>query len=498
MIRWHRLGTLLIVGALCTASRAGTPSANLAARMATAPSTPIAVIAYLTDTAPHVSPVPVRAAIRDLKQRAHARQGPLVKSLASRRARRIRPLWVVNAVAFRAAPAVVRAIAARPDVRIVEADPLQPGLPPAPAAQADAMPSWNIEHIFADTVWSEGFRGEGVRVGVMDTGVDAAQPALAGKMAPGGWRDFVGRRTTPYDDNGHGTHVTGIICGGEINGTAIGVAPGATYLAAKVLGATNQFSGSTVLEAGQWLLDPNGDGDPADAPDIVNCSWVYDSRAVTDFHTMLVLWRAAGILPVFAIGNSGPSASSALSPGSDPLAIGVGATTSTDAVADFSSRGPAPANPPFNGVLKPDIVAPGVNVGSAKRGGGILYMSGTSMASPHVAGALALLRQRFPGISFRDAWYRITKTAKDLGAAGADNVSGYGLLNIYAAIHLAAIPGDTDGDGIVTPADAALALRIGGGLAADKTAVPRGDIAAPAGRLDARDAVAILRWWSGS
>jgi bacillopeptidase F len=498
MMRLHRFWALLAIDAVGTAARAGGPTATLAAAMAAAPSTPVSVIAYLNDTAPPTAPVPVRAAIRGLKQRAHARQGPLVSSLARRRAQRIRPLWVVNAVAFRAAPAVVRAIAARPDVRTVEEDPLQPGLPPGAAAQADAAPQWNIEHIFADVVWGEGFRGDGVRVGVMDTGVDATQPALAGKMAPGGWRDFVGQRTTPYDDNGHGTHVTGIICGGDINGTAIGVAPDATYLAAKVLDASNSFYGSTVLDAGQWLLDPNGDGDPADAPDIVNCSWAYTSRAVTDFHPMLVLWRAAGILPVFAIGNSGPSSSTAMSPGSDPLAIGVGATTSADVVADFSSRGPAPLTAPFNGALKPDIVAPGVTIGSAKRGGGILYMSGTSMASPHVAGALALLRQRFPGISFRDAWYRITRTAKDIGAAGADNDAGYGLLNIYTAIHLTAIPGDTDGDGMVTPADAALALRIGGGLAADKTAVPRGDIAAPAGRLDARDAVAILRWWNGS
>jgi subtilisin family serine protease len=409
----------------------------------------------------------------------------------------VRALWVVNAVAFEARPAVVQAIAARPEVAWVQEDPFLPGPTPEPAAAADATPAWNIERIFAPAVWADGYRGEGVTVGIMDTGVDATHPALAGKMAPGGWFDAVKGLTTPYDDTGHGTHVTGIIVGGDVDGTAIGVAPGAKYLAAKALDSANQFTWSWVLAAGQWFPDPNGDGDPSDAPQVVNCSWAFNVKTEAGYHAMLELWRAAGILPVFAIGNSGPSPGSALSPGSDPLVFGVGMTNSSDVIGDASGRGPAPSVSPFNGVLKPDLTAPGVTIGSARRTGGITYMSGTSMASPHVAGALALLCQRYPGISYHDAWYRLTTSAVDFGATGPDNVYGYGLLNIYSAIHLTGIPGDVDGDGIVTPADAAVALAIAGGLKLDKDAAARADIAPLTGRVDVRDAIAILRWAEG-
>lgn len=500
---------LRVTGALALiagAARAGVVAPDLSVPLARPGAAPIPVIAYLTDAAP-TQTTPIGPAIAARKARAHATQGPLLSSLALNGATRVRPLWAVNAVAFEAPASLVRAIAQRPDVRVVEGDPLIANpIPawegdenaPAPFLLATGTPAWNIHKIGADSVWASGNHGEGVRVGVMDTGVDANHPALLGKLAANGWYDAVSGNTIPYDDNGHGTHVTGIIVGGNIGSTAIGVAPGATYLAAKALNAANAFQFSWVVAAGQWLLDPNGDGNTVDAPDIINCSWAFSSRTASDYHAILGLWRAAGILPVFAIGNQGPNPGSAGSPGSDPLVFGVGATSALDIAADFSGRGPAPPGSPFNGVLKPDVTAPGVNVTSAKAGGSSVIMSGTSMAAPHVSGALALLRHQFPGISFAAAYSRLTASAVDLGDAGPDQTYGYGRINVYAAIQLPGPPGDANNDGVVTPADAVLALRLAGGLVMDKAAATRADIAAPTGRVDVRDVVTILRVYNGT
>lgn len=499
-MRFFRL--LIILLAVGGAARAGTLSADLAARLAGPTAGQVSAIAYLTSAAP-AGAYPAEAAIAARKARAHATQGPLLSALASRGITNIRPLWVVNAVAFDAPPAVIRAIAARPDVRVVDADPLMPSIEPTPEPEEPtdgggaATVNWNISRIGADSLWATGNTGQGVRVGIIDTGVDVNHPALIGKMAPGGWFDAVSGKKAAYDDNGHGTHVTGIVVGGDVAGSSIGVAPGAKYLAAKALNATSSFMFSWVLAAGQWLLDPNGDGKTDDAPDIINCSWAFSTRGAADYHPMLELWRAAGILPVFAIGNSGPSAATALPPGTDPLVFGVGATNAYDVLADFSGRGPAPSNAPFNGVLKPDLVAPGVNIFSAQRGGGTARMDGTSQAAPHVAGALALLRKQFPGITYEAAYRRLTLSAADKGAMGPDMLYGYGLLNVYAAMQLPAPVGDANGDGIVTPADVALALKIAGGLVNDKAAATRADVANPKGRVDLVDAITILRSYNG-
>lgn len=378
-----------------------------------------------------------RAALQSLRRLAHATQAPLLGALSRLPHSRARALWIIDAVAFRAAPAVIRQMARMPDIDRIEADPSGQVKETAPTIRQPRGTgvSWNVSLIRANALWAEGITGSGVCVGIIDTGVDATHPDLAGKMVPGGWFDAVNGRTAPYDDYGHGTHVTGTICGGAASGTAIGVAPGVRFLSAKALDASNRFTGSDVLAAGQWMADPNGDGDPSDAPEIISCSWMYDSQTTTTYHSMLQLWRAEGIWPVFAGGNSGPDAFSIGNPGSDPLAISVGATTSTDGIADFSSRGPAPAFAPYDGVLKPDVCAPGVLILSSIPGGKYGSWSGTSMATPHVAGALALLRQAMPGLSFDDAYQRLTTAAIDFGAPGPDTAYGNGRLDAWATVH---------------------------------------------------------------
>jgi len=404
-----------------------------------------------------------RASYRHRRDRARQAEAPLRGALAARGIKDVRSLWAVHAVAFEAPPEAVRAVASRPDVARVDEDTLhQAGYPPlvpapepsGPVPRYEADLTWNLERIGAGRSWDLGFDGEGVTVGVIDSGVDAGHPDLAGRMVAGGWLDVVAGGPAPYDDSGHGTHITGILCGGSAGGGHIGVAPGARFIAVKALDGANRFYLSWVIEAGQWMADPDGDGDPADAPDIVHCSWSFGSATSLDFRPILELWRSVGIWPVFAAGNRGPAASSVSAPGTDPLALSVGMTNAGNVVADSSGRGPAPLYSPFDGFLKPDLVAPGVAILSAVPGGGYAVATGTSMSAPHVTGALALLKQTHPGLDFDAARGRVTRAAMDLGLPGPDTAAGHGLLDAYAALQMP--------DGYGPPALRGLVLGPGG------------------------------------
>lgn len=449
---------VLVCALLCFGSGAlaGVISPGLEACLRAArPNEVVSAIAYLGAMPPTSS-----HQIPTLKDAARARQGPALRALSALPHKSARALWVVDAIAFSAPADTVREIARRRDIARVEEDTVH-RIEPLTSGRARRGPGvpWNLSIIGADSLWAAGINGAGVRVGIIDTGVDASHPELTGKMAPGGWYDAVNGLDTAYDDNGHGTFVTGLICGGSAGGTPIGVAPGATYLAAKAINSMGSFQTSWLLAAGQWMADPNGDGNPSDAPTIVNCSWSFDTFTDTDFRPVLELWRSEGIWPVFAAGNSGPGAYTVAPPGSDPLAICVGATNSTDGLADSSSRGPAPTMAPFDEALKPDVVAPGVLVRSAIPGGGYTAATGTSMACAHVSGALALLRQALPGLSYDDAYRRLTATAVDYGAPGPDTAYGFGRINAWAAEQMAA--------GFVPPAIS--------GLVCDSAAQPIAD-----------------------
>ncbi|HEY3267105.1 MAG TPA: S8 family serine peptidase [Armatimonadota bacterium] len=414
--------TPAILLALAFPSCAGTLSPRLAAAP---PRGREAVIAYLDAPGGEVATISAR------KLRAHATQGPLLSAISRMDHGRVRALWIVNAVAIEAGPAAISAIAARTDVTLVDVD--ETGH--ADGGKPAAAPPWNLARIGADKLWAENLSGSGVTVGIIDTGLDALHPDLAGRLITGGWHDSVNGQTTPYDDNGHGTHVAGILCGGSASGTPIGVAPYARLLAAKALDAGARLQASWVIEAGQWMADPNGDSNPNDAPWAINCSWSFDSSITTAFRPVLQLWRSEGIVPVFAAGNAGPGRYSIESPASDPLALSVGMTNIFDAVADASGRGPAPPPAPFNENMKPDLVAPGVQIRSSLPGNRYGVDTGTSMAAPHVTGALALIRQDYPAITVEEAIQRVKATAADLGSPGADPNYGEGRLDVLAAAH---------------------------------------------------------------
>jgi hypothetical protein len=232
----------------------------------------------------------------------------------------------------------------------------------------------------------------------------------------------------------------GIVLGGDAGGTAIGVAPMAKWIAVKIYDDSGRGTLSGIHLGFQWLLDPDGDPDTDDAPDVVNGSWGLLNtvgECDAEFAADLAALRAADVSVVFSAGNSGPDAGTSVSPANDPLSFAVGATNEASGVAGMSSRGPSACG----GLLYPRVVAPGVNVRTADLTFGIFpdsYVSvtGTSFAAPHVSGAVALLRSAFPSASASAIEAALAGTAVDLGTAGPDMEAGAGLVDVRAAYAL--------------------------------------------------------------
>jgi hypothetical protein len=234
--------------------------------------------------------------------------------------------------------------------------------------------------------------GNGVFVGHIDTGVDGVHPALAGKVALF-YDGAKGKISDPVDTDTHGTHTAGTIVGGLNNGSPMGVAPGARLISAGALEGFDQM-----LKAMEFMLDPDGRPETNDSPRLVSNSWNCEGAPDLEaFYRAINAWEAAGILTVFSAGNAGPRPGSITKPHEHPLAYAIAATAPGGKVADFSSRGPGI----FNGqkTAKPDISAPGVDIVSSLPGGRFGAMSGTSMATPHVAGLAALLYQLAPSVT---------------------------------------------------------------------------------------------------
>jgi subtilisin family serine protease len=271
--------------------------------------------------------------------------------------------------------------------------------------------------------------GKGVRVAVIDTGIDGQHPDLKGRVVA--FKDFVGGKTEAYDDQGHGTHCAGTIGGKNASGTHIGVAPEVQFIGAKFLDKNGSGTFANAVAAMQWVADPDNNPSTDDAPMIVSNSWGGGSASRSKdpnddpMCQAAAAWIKLGIVPVFAGGNSGPRAETIGLPGACPWVVTVGATDSADAAASFSSRGPV--NWKTGSFTKPDIAAPGVKIMSSIPGGKYAEFSGTSMATPHVAGMMALMYQIQPKMPV-DKAFQLMKGAVD--TVGADpNVFGAGRIN---------------------------------------------------------------------
>ncbi len=339
-------------------------------------------------------------------------------------------LWVVNGFALTATSDVVAALRADPAVVRVAAD--SAAIVPAASGPAE----WNIGTIGAPAIWDRAATGQGVVVATLDSGVDIDHPDLAARWRGGtsSWFDPYGQQPSiPTDLTGHGTGVMGVIVGGGAGGTVIGVAPGAQWISARVFNDQGSSTTSAIHRAFQWLLDPDGDPATPDAPQVVNASWSFANPGCNlEFAPDIQALRAAGILPIFAAGNF---ASATPSPANNPGAVAVGSTTKTDAIAVDSSRGPSACGEPST--TFPEFAAPGVAIRTADLGGLYATQSGTSLAAPHVAGALALMLSARPNLDLADQEAALEQTALDLGPAGPDNTFGAGRLDAAAALQWA-------------------------------------------------------------
>nr|BFE63795.1 hypothetical protein GCM10020063_083210 [Dactylosporangium thailandense] len=361
------------------------------------------------------------------------------------------PFYLVNGVEVDAGPVARQWLAGRSDVAHVL---LNPQLRPLPAVAepmhgsrpAPASTPWNLTLIGADRVWERYSTGKGIVVGSSDSGVDGTHPALRGNFRGGddSWLDPYDGARTPTDHNGHGTHTMATAVG-----KGVGVAPGAEWTACENL-PRNLGSMANYVTCLQFMLapyapgaDPWHAGHPERAPQVLTNSWGCPAVEGCDEFSMrpaIDAFTAAGIFFVAAAGNTGPRCESVTDPPANYAAtLTVGAVDRATRVADFSSRGPT-----ADGLSKPDLMAPGVDILSALPGGGYDVLSGTSMATPHVAGVVALMWSANPSLigniaRTRDILRTTTRPATPSGTAcGAlSNTVGAGLIDAYAAVQAA-------------------------------------------------------------
>ncbi len=384
----------------------------------------------------------VAALQADAESRTAGLRAFLAQAVALGQARNVRHFWASPISALEAQPSLIRALAGRDDVVQVRPDAeftLDEVFfrPTAAAVSPQSLP-WNLALLDVELAQEAlGLDGTGVTVAILDTGADWQHPALLNQ-----YRGYRGRLPAvhrgnwhvstdegylyPGDGYGHGTHVLGTILGDDGQGNRIGVAPRARWIAVKLFSNSGHTYESWIHDAFQWVLAP--EGDPALAPDVVNCSWGSNDGSDARFRPDVLALRAAGILPVFAAGNQGPVARSISSPAGYPEAFAVGAVDREARVTGFSSRGPGAW-----GDIKPEVVAPGANIRSAFPGGGYVEANGTSMAAPHVTGLVALLLQARPNTNPADLAAILRTTAQPLGELIPNNTTGWGLVNAYAA-----------------------------------------------------------------
>jgi serine protease AprX len=409
------------------------------------------------------------AVVALLREAAESTQTGLVEYLSARQAEGavgpfVRRLWIANVIGAEVAPAVALELAQRADVAYLHLD-----LPrgeevllavPTSAGGPDA-PTCGLTQIGATQVWSQtGITGRGVVVGVIDTGICATHTDISGQRwcnpdeLPGngidddgngyiddlfGW-NFESNNNNTTDTNGHGSHTSGTVAGDGTQGTQCGVAPDARVMALKFW---NSFSGEqSVWDSMQYGV--------ANGADVLTASlgwphFVNPNRPV---------WRqvcenaiAAGVVVIYAAGNEGCGSppDNVRTPGDVPAVITVGAVDCNDFLASFSSCGPITWQgiPPYDdfpyppGLVKPDICAAGVNVTSHQTCSGYVGNSGTSMATPHIAGVAALLLEANPALDQAGVKALLESTALDLGPAGKDNQYGAGRARAFDAVQAA-------------------------------------------------------------
>ena len=446
-----------------------------------------------------------RAVVAALQECADRSQASVIREIESHHGT-CRSYWIANLLAVEGKHALVAALARREDVKAIESDQafMVPVPEPEPVQLAGLEQTAGIENnlqvILAPDIWNKGFTGQGIVFANADTGVQWDHPALKGHYR--GWNgtqanhnynwwdaihgDISGNGAnpkgfsspTPVDDVGHGTHTMGIGVGGDGN-NQIGVAPGAKWIACR-----NMDEGvgrpSTYLECMQFFLAPTDlaghNPDPDRRPDCISNSYACPPNelcAPNTMHAALESLRAAGIFMAVSAGNRGPACGTISDPpGLEASVITVGATDNSDTIAGFSSRGPViidGSNRP-----KPELVAPGVNVRSSYPDNTYQRLGGTSMAAPHVAGAVALLWSALPFMRGNVDYTQslLQESALPLlsnqGCGGdsamqiPNHVFGYGRLDVSAAYVLADRPPFASNQTVIVVGDVSSVILLRG------------------------------------
>ena len=342
-----------------------------------------------------------------------------------------RSLWLANSIAVTVTKEDLEELKKNPNVEeivknsILSVSPIAMGSGENPLKGEDL---WNHTLIGLEAARELGLDGTGIRIGQLDTGINPDLPDMAGKLV--GWAEFGWNgeiiNSQPHETHasGHGTHVASVMIG-----DTTGVAPGAELIAALVLpggyGTLEQ-----VLAGMQWVIDPDGDPETDDGAQIVNMSLGMRGTSQV-LREAVINMVASGVLPVCAIGNSGPGET--YSPGNVPEAVGVGAIDEDDGYLLFSSGGEACWDDLC--ITKPDITAPGEHILGLDQAGAYQTMSGTSLAAPHVAGAAALLMQYNPQLTVSGLKSFLLRSSHDLGMRNQrpDEHYGWGRLDLEAA-----------------------------------------------------------------
>ncbi|MCB9185521.1 MAG: S8 family serine peptidase [Flavobacteriales bacterium] len=407
-----------------------------------------------------------KVVIHELQQQAAISQTPVLQLLNGTlrtETKDIHPFWIVNTIILRATETAIQQLSAVPTVALIEvADADIIAHDPIIRAEGSAERSPNgvepgLVAINAPAMWALGYTGRGRLVYDYDTGVWPTHPAFSYRFLANRypmqqcWTGFFSN--VPNGNiSDHGTHTLGTMAGlvEETNDT-IGVAFGSYWIA-------NDFVTSTVealpplaamIGAFEWALNPDGDINTTDdIPDVINNSWRWrDDPDTVQCAGMVVnlmnAIEAAGIANIFSGGNSGPSNTTVNAPQrintSEVNTFSVGSVNGNSSfpypISEFSTRGPSqcPSGGNLSLEIHPEVVAPGQNVRSAWGTDEFNSISGTSMAAPHVSGAILLLKEAFPYLSGEDLMWALYQTAVDLGDVGEDNVFGMGIIDVYAA-----------------------------------------------------------------
>lgn len=393
-----------------------------------------------------------RLVIRAGMEMANQTQGALITSLKQGGASNIEAHWLVNAIACESERSLIFAIIQNQDVAYIKLQAeMQAEMPDivieqsSPEAINGTEPG--LRAIRAPFMWNLGYTGRNRRAYIYDSGISASHPAVR--------RQFLGNRfpisqawlsssIRPADADGnsnHGSHVTGTVLGlNPAQNDTIGVAFNGYFIANDYVGG----SSGTLIQAFQFALNPDGDTSTVDdVVDVVNNSWRYTTTSncnpTAEINAFNAL-DAAGIAVVFAAGNSGPNAGTISFPAAvviDSLAVfsvgNLNGSQSTFPINSGSSRGPTPCSTDPILRIKPEVSAPGTSIRSSVFANSFSNLSGTSMAAPHVSGAVLLLKEAFPELSGRQILNALYQSATDLGTPGKDNVYGRGIINLQNA-----------------------------------------------------------------